>query len=408
VNAVPTPAAATTVSIISGPTSGAYSDGQTFRARVTSGATPIVGDVVVFDLGGQQTFGITDANGEATATITPFGTPGTVSLQVTYRGSASYLTSTSARPFTITRQGTSLSSSPATTTITPGSSADIVASLRDASGRALGSKPVVFTLTSGTTTFERLVIADAWGDARLGVVDVPDGTYSVTASFGTGQSISILDPNYSGSQAAAVTLTIQTAQPSGPVVLADMGVPGLEEIGIRSNLVVINGSYVDPTGAAPYRAWVRWTSSGSFSPLAIAGNGKFVAAHLYGSSGTRTVTVRICDAQNNCGTDDLIVRSGVSQKLTPVLQCVVNRGPGNALRYQARYGYDNPAAFPIYAPTVTFLENTFSPLPGYRGQPQVFLPGSQRDVFTVDFNGSSLYWKLHGTTVRARSNSPRC
>ena len=74
-------------------------------------------------------------------------------------------------------------------------------------------------------------------------------------------------------------------------------------------------------------------------------------------SGVRTVTIRICDRAGNCGTDTITVRAGISQKVTPVLQCVTDRGSGTFPRYRARFGYDNPAPFSIAAPTIPLLEN---------------------------------------------------
>ena len=121
----------------------------------------------------------------------------------------------------------------------------------------------------------------------------------------------------------------------------------------------------------------------------------------------RTVTIRVCDAQGACGTDDITVRVGISQKVVPVLQCVTDRRPASP-RYRAVFGYNNPAPFPVAAITVPFVENWFNPLPALRGQPQVFLPGNQRNVFTADFNSGTLSWTLQGTTVQARSNTTRC
>lgn len=407
VTVTPPAPAASAVFINGSPSSVAFGSNVTVSAQLAGSAT-LAGRALVFDVGGQTAIGITDAGGSASATITSTVAPGDYPVQVSFRGAADLRAATASSSITVTRQGTSVAITPASVTITPGQSTGIVATLTDSLGRKLGGKPIVFSFTTGTTTLERSVIADAWGDARLGVVDLPAGTYTVRASFGQGQTIAVADPNYSPSQSGTATLTIASTVAVAPVVVADMGVTGLQEIGFRGNVVVINGTYTDPDGTAPYRAWARWTPTGPFTPFALAANGRFAAAFIYGSAGTRTVTIRVCDAQNNCGTDDITVRTGISQRVTPVRQCVTDRGPGNALRYRAVYGYNNPAPFPIASPTVPLLENTFNPLPGFRGQPQVFMPGNQRNVFTVDFNGSSLNWTLHGTTVQARSSSPRC
>lgn len=117
------------------------------------------------------------------------------------------------------------------------------------------------------------------------------------------------------------------------------------------------------------------------------------------------MTIRVCDAQGACGTDDITVRVGISQKVVPVLQCVTDRRPAGP-RYRAVFGYNNPAPFPVAAITVPFVENWFNPLPALRGQPQVFLPGNQRNVFTADFNSGTLSWTLRAPRCRPGPTPP--
>ncbi|MBI4932966.1 MAG: pre-peptidase C-terminal domain-containing protein [Actinobacteria bacterium] len=209
---------------------------------------------------------------------------------------------------------------------------------------------------------------------------------------------------------STVTKTVTLVVPvnPAPTVRADMGVAGLNDIGFKSNIVILTGSYADPSGPGPYTASVRWTATGPFTPLILANDGSFVAAWIYGSAGTRTATVRICDAQGACGTDDLTVRTGVTQKITPVRECVVDRGAATNPRYVARWGYNNPATFAIAVPSIPLLENTFTSSPYLRGQPQIFLPGNQRGVFTTTFSSGTHAWKINGTTASATTTSPRC
>jgi len=106
--------------------------------------------------------------------------------------------------------------------------------------------------------------------------------------------------------------------------------------------------------------------------------------------------------------DDVVVQVGVTQKVTPVRECVTDRGNKANPRFRARFGYRNPAPFAIAVVTVPLVENTFTALPALRGQPQVFLSGTRTNVFGVDFQSGSVAWKLNGTTVTADSKSPRC
>ena len=98
----------------------------------------------------------------------------------------------------------------------------------------------------------------------------------------------------------------------------------------------------------------------------------------------------------------------MTQRITPVRQCVVDRGAGTSPRYQARWGYDNPAAFAIAVPSIPILENTFTSTPFLRGQPQILLPGAQRGVFTTTFASGTSTWRINGNSASATSTSPRC
>jgi hypothetical protein len=98
----------------------------------------------------------------------------------------------------------------------------------------------------------------------------------------------------------------------------------------------------------------------------------------------------------------------VTRRAVPVRQCVIDHGATTSPRYQAVWGYDNPAAFAIAAPSIPFIDNTFTSAPFLAGQPQLFLPGTQRDVFTTNFNIGTRTWKLNGTTASATTSSPRC
>jgi hypothetical protein len=186
-----------------------------------------------------------------------------------------------------------------------------------------------------------------------------------------------------------------------------MGVSGLEAIGFQSNLVLINGSFTDADGVGPYTASVQWTTGGPFTPLILNNGSKFVAGWIYATAGTRTVTVRVCDAAGACGTDTVSVQTSVTQKVTPT-RCVVDRGASVNPRYEARFGYTNPAAVAIYVPVVAPLDNYFTSGAANRGQPDVFLPGTRTNAFQVTFGSGTFSWKLNNSTLATTSTSPRC
>ncbi len=253
-----------------------------------------------------------------------------------------------------------------------------------------------------------------WGDGagatQLGSTTPGGGSidathvYSAAGSFTA--TITVTDDD--GGTVSTTRSIVVTAANAAPTVRADMGVTGLDEIGFQSNIVLINGSFSDPNGPGPLRASVRWSATGSFTPLILNSNGEFVAGYIYGTKGVRTVTVRICGAQGACGFDDITVRTGVTQKITPVRECVLDRGSGTSPRYLARWGYDNPAPFAIAVPSIPMLENTFSTSPFLRGQPQIFHPGQMREVFTTPFNAGTPTWRINGKTAAASRTSTRC
>ena len=222
-------------------------------------------------------------------------------------------------------------------------------------------------------------------------------TFTVNATDGAGNTFT-----------QTITYTVTAPVAVAPVVRADYGVSGLQSIGFQTNVVFISGSFTDADGIAPYTASVRWRATGAFTPFVLNNNSQFLAAFIYPSAGTYVATVRVCDKAGNCGTDDVTIRSGITQKVTPKLTCVVDRGVGQNPRYQARFGYSNAAPVALSVVHIPILENTFTSNPYDRGQPQVFQTGTQANVFTVNFNSGTITWRLNGVTVSASSSSTRC
>ena len=100
--------------------------------------------------------------------------------------------------------------------------------------------------------------------------------------------------------------------------------------------------------------------------------------------------------------------TNANNAVRPVLECVVRV---NSNSYIARFGYQNDNSVSVTIPIGN--NNKFSPNPQGRGQPTVFLPGRQRSVFEVPFNGSNLVWSLKGPdnqtrTSTASNESTRC
>ncbi|HJR82238.1 MAG TPA: PxKF domain-containing protein, partial [Anaerolineales bacterium] len=85
--------------------------------------------------------------------------------------------------FTVDKDSTTLTVTPNSASVMTSQPTPFVAVVRDSSGRALGGKSVFFIVHNSTDSFATSVIADFQGNAVLGVVPLPAGTYTVDAYF---------------------------------------------------------------------------------------------------------------------------------------------------------------------------------------------------------------------------------
>lgn len=134
--------------------------------------------------------------------------------------------------------------------------------------------------------------------------------------------------------------------------------------------------------------------NGSTAPVAITNTARIGGAGVDANSANNVSTA----------TTPLILSGGSA--ISPVLECVIDRGSGVNPRYTAVFGYNNTNAF---AKAIGIgSANKFSPNPQDRKQPTLFLPGRQRNVFFAEFNSGNLVWTLNGKTSTASASSARC
>jgi cysteine-rich repeat protein len=104
--------------------------------------------------------------------------------------------------------------------------------------------------------------------------------------------------------------------------------------------------------------------------------------------------------------------TGVNQPVRPILECVVEHGPGD---FTAHFGFLNENSVAVTIPVGS--DNRFFPLPLDRGQLTAFAPGRSSfypdAAFQVHFDGSPLTWTLRSpsgvtSTSSASSASARC
>jgi hypothetical protein len=105
---------------------------------------------------------------------------------------------------------------------------------------------------------------------------------------------------------------------------------------------------------------------------------------------------------------DLIIKQvpfahwGIIFQVKPIVECVTLFGPGRAVGV---FGYENQANATV--PIVKGSNNELIPAADVP-LPESFLPGRQKGQVLAPFSGSSVVWKLAGSTAQADSSVRRC
>ena len=280
------PPAATTLTLQSPPSSGTYLKDSTFNLLLQSVGAPLPDQLVTLDIGGQQASGVTDASGELTLTLKLVVRPGDYTAQASFRGNAEYLGSNDASDFTVHKDSTTLTVTPSSASAFINQPTPFVAVVRDSSGRALGGRSVFFIVHNGTNSFATSVIADFAGNAPLGAVPLPAGTYTVDAYFnGTipvNPSITLSDDYYESSSRLGSTLTL----------IADTTLPTITATATKAD----NTAYIADT-------WTNQTVTVHFT-CADAGTGiaSCPTDQVFSSDGTFTATGTAVDQAGNSAT----------------------------------------------------------------------------------------------------------
>jgi hypothetical protein len=204
-----------------GDTTDDYHDPANLSAvlKVTSSGDPISGATVTFTLGTQGCSGTTDASGIASCTIASLSQiPGPYTVLASFAGGTvggvSYLPSFDSKPFTITKEETTLSYT-GDTVIANGGAATLSGVLLEDGTTPISGRTVTFTLGTGGTAQICTGITNATGKAKcvINPVNQPLGSDTVSASFAG-------DAFYLPSSASANTIAFAFLT-SGAFVLGD-------------------------------------------------------------------------------------------------------------------------------------------------------------------------------------------
>jgi hypothetical protein len=189
----------TTSTSYTGDHSGTYDTATALSASVVDEyGAPVAGRSVSFVVGGQSAgSALTNGAGTAAKSVVVSVAPGTGSVSADFAGDALYTASGTSTPYTVGAKATAVAYTGALKS-QPNKSVSLSATLKDAAGKALSGKTVVFKL--GTQTVSGTTLANGVATATLKLTQ-KNATYSLTATF-TGDGIQY------GSSAAATTFKI--------------------------------------------------------------------------------------------------------------------------------------------------------------------------------------------------------
>ena len=392
----PPPAVATAIEALTVPNLGYFEQTASFSVRLRQvGAASLANQPMSLIVGGLQAVGSTNSRGVANFALPINLAPGSYPARFVFTGTDGLEAALFEFRFSVERENTSLDLTPVSSTASVGGPTELFAELTAAGGKSVDDRTIIFIGSGQSGSFAQTAKTNFNGQAVLGIVTWPAGTYSVRAYFaGTiplpGGAVVLNDQFYNPASDGPVSLTLT----SGTAAL-------INSAAVTTG--VINSAYrydVNATGSPqPYYAFVGTPPAG----MTINGETGLIS-WLPTTAGSYPVTVRAANSVNPDATQSfsIVVASTANPlKISPVLErggCVVANGNGT---FTAYFGYSNPNSFAVTIPVGN--DNKFTPNPQGRGQTTTFLPGRQTSTFSVIFSGGNLVWTLNGKTSTASS-----
>ena len=261
-------APAETALVLVGPSTAGHGETVAASATLTEGGSPVVGETVLFTLGGAARVGVTDSGGVASVDLPVNATPGAYSLVASFAGTSALAPSSASAPLAVASAATGIE----LTIEAIDGQLGVSAKLSDENGTPLLQRTVIVTLEGPAGTQQSAQITDNLGRARFGPAE-RNGVFNVSAEFAG-------DEVYDASSA------------SGAVIVGEALIVPVDPVEIDNA--------VDLTVRAPGSGF------GSSSVSVDWGDGEpaealttTTASHLYEQAGVYDIVVTLTDANGN-------------------------------------------------------------------------------------------------------------
>jgi hypothetical protein len=160
--------------------------------------------------------------------------------------------------------------------------------------------------------------------------------------------------------------------------------------------ITVNGSNFDSSSVIYFGGYARTTTFVSSTVLTFQGMSYDVGVNAH--------TIPLWVSNGGAISDTLIFSVQTNNALIePVFSCIVEKGEDE---FTAHLGYINSNSAAVFIPIGS--KNQFWPSPQDRGQPKIFLPGSNLESFTIDFDGSEISWQFATSEATFSGKSDQC
>lgn len=160
--------------------------------------------------------------------------------------------------------------------------------------------------------------------------------------------------------------------------------------------ITVNGSNFNSSSVIYFGGYARTTTFVSSTVLTFQGRSYDVGVNAH--------TIPLWVSNGGAISDTLTFSVQTNNALIePVFSCIVENGREE---FTAHLGYINSNSAAVFIPIGS--KNQFWPSPQDRGQPKIFLPGSNLESFTIDFDGSEISWQFATSEATFSGKSDQC